>query len=231
MIDYSKYNLNKITSDMSSISHNMIEVFMICTNEYVGNYLYKHKNKMFVRTQKESDIKKDIKNMPEYAKTFLNVSAVYEYIDTFTNNNYLHYSLSVSNYCHVSSPMRRVIDMLNHLILHDIPENKYNKLIDMINMDELNQKLKIQKRLYSAYELINHLKITNIFKAYIFERLDGNKALLVLYDEANNFKKMIKVELPDVNLDINITEIDVELYYNSYKFNSTWFPFYIKIII
>jgi hypothetical protein len=100
----------------------------------------------------------------------------------------------------------------------------------MINITDINNKLKIQKRLSNAYELINHLSNTNKFIAFVFDKLLNNKALLILYDKYNNFKKMIKVELPT---GINIQKYDqlnIELYYNAYKFNSTWFPFTIKII-
>ena len=126
--------------------------------------------------------------------------------------------------------------MLNHLILHNIHNTQpdiYDRIISMINIDEINFKLRIYKKISNAYELINHLSITNKFIAYIFDLFYENKtALLVLYDRANNFKKIIKAEIPieyHNQLEINM-EFNVELYYNSYAFTSDWFPFSIKII-
>ena len=55
---------------------------------------------------------------------------------------------------------------------------------------------------------------------------------MILYDKENNFKKIIKVELP-IELNSTIKQFDefnIELYYNAYKFKSKSFPFSVKIV-
>jgi hypothetical protein len=225
-----KMNCN-IEFNEENISHKLIEVFMIWTNYYVGNYLYNNKNKMFVRTQdKHIDLGIVI---PSYAKTFLNLGAIYELVESKNDKNYLHYSLGITNYCHVTSPMRRFVDMINHLLLHDIDINLefYNKLTNLIDIEQLNLRLKTYKKLSNGYELLKHIQTINIFKACVFDKLDNNKVLLVLYDKVNNFKKMIKAELPIAYDTINkYEEINVQLFYDPYKFKSKSLPFSIKII-
>ena len=205
---------------------------MIWTNYYAGNYLYTEKNKMLVRTQGKFEKIETL--IPEYSRTFLNIGAKYEFINSKTDIDFIHNSLGIKNYCHVTSPMRRFIDMINHLLLHDIDliDADYGKLVKLINMDLINSRLKNYKKISNSYDLITHLKITNKFKACIFDILKTNKILLVLYDISNNFKKIIKVEIP---IEFNSTlkqfdELDIELFYNPYKFKSKSLPFSIKII-
>ena len=225
-IDITNINLE------SDISHKLIEVFMIWTNYYAGNYLYTEKNKMLVRTQ--GKFEKIETPVPEYSKTFLNIGAKYEFINSKTDIDFIHNSLGIKNYCHVTSPMRRFIDMINHLLLHDIDliDADYGKLVKLIDMELINSRLKNYKKISNSYDLITHLKITNKFKACVFDILKTNKILLVLYDITNNFKKIIKVEIP---IEFNCTfkqfdELDIELFYNPYKFKSKSLPFSIKII-
>lgn len=235
LITLCNFMINKMSCNLDfndeEISHKLIEVFMIWTNFYAGNYLYNNKNKMFVRTQ-DKFVDLDM-IVPHYAKTFLNLGAKYDFVDSKVEKDFLHYSLGIKNYCHVTSPMRRFVDMINHLLLHDIDANFeiYNRFLKLINAEQINSRLKTYKKLSNGYELLKHIQTTNIFKACIFDKLENNKVLLVLYDEVNDFKKMIKAELP-LKYDFvkKFEEINVQLFYDPYKFKSKSLPFSIKII-
>jgi len=228
MITHLNCNIDATDIEMNTdISHKLIEVFMIWTNYYAGNHLYKEKNKMLVRTQgKYAELEKKV---PDYAKTFMNVGAKYEFINEKSTEEYSHHSLGIKNYCHVTSPMRRLVDMINHLFLHDIDtmSEHYNKLVKLIDIDKINSKLKNYKKLSNAYDIITHLKINNKFHACVFDILKSNKMLLVLYDEFNKFKKIIKVLIPLEYCEKlkQFDEFDVELFYDSYKFKSKSLPF------
>ncbi len=229
-----------ISYDNEDITHKMIEIFMIMINWYGGNYLLKQNNTTpILRTQNENFNNINTKIIPHYALAFLSVSANYILPDekNILQNNYVHYSLGISNYAHLSSPMRRFIDMLNHLEIHQI------KIKNNINENDLiiiNNTIKNQKKISNAYDLIKFIKKTNKFKACLFDwdikktdltkKIDG---LIVLYNEENNFVKMVNVEIPQIDLTEHITkymEFNIELYYNSNNFKSSKFPFSIKII-
>lgn len=234
LIDLCNFMIKKINCNLfleDDLSHKLIEIFMIWTNYYAGNYLYESKNKMFVRTQdKFVDLNQ---NMPDYVRTFLNLGAKYEFVESKKDNKYFHYSLGIENYCHVTSPMRRFIDMVNHLLLHNIDLNMdvYNKFKNLIDTEQINSRLKKYKKLCNGYELLKHLKITNIFKGCIFDKLDDNKALIVLFDEFNNFKKIKKSKLPIGYEKINkFDEVKIQVFYDPYKFKSKSLPFSIKIL-
>ena len=131
--------------------------------------------------------------------------------------------------------MRRLVDMINHLLLHNIDINSeiYDKLVKLIDIDKINSRLKKYKKISNAYDIITHLKITNRFCACVFNILKSNKVLLVLYDELNNFKKIIKVVIPLEYCEKleQFDELNIELFYDPYKFKSKSLPFSIKIIV
>lgn len=212
----------------SDISHQMIEVFMIWVNLYAGNYLKNKSSQMITRVQDESDLPLNFNSIPKYCLNFLNHSANYKLSEP--NETSYHYSLGVNNYCHVSSPMRRVIDMLNHLLIYN---HKCEIIKDNVDLEKINSKMKIQKKISNAYDLICFLKNSNRFRAFVMElKVFETKTFALLIVSAEpDFKKMINVEIPkSVEGLTKFQEIDVEIYYNPIKFKSNKFPFDIKIL-
>lgn len=248
-----------------NISHSMIEIFMILTNWWGGNYLQNIlKSNPIFRVQNASDLGSDfnIGHVPEYARPFLSVSANYvrsiykgdgegegegegdgdgkedgKETTMETKNQYIHHSLGISNYAHLSSPMRRFIDMINHL-------GFYNQTLDMsFNLEQINTRIKLQKKISNAWNLLKFIKSnpkSNKFKACIFDWIKNDKSgkimsLIVLHlqTETDKFISIVNVELPQIDKTANLfkyMELDVELYYNSNNFKSSKFPFSIKII-
>jgi hypothetical protein len=151
----------------------------------------------------------------------------------------LHYSLGISNYTHISSPMRRFIDMLNHLGFYSVNLDLDLNAIS-IDIKNINKKISKYKKLSNGYDLLRFIKTNpekNVFKACLIDwNLDSNgkiNSLLVLNQDQFKFIKVVNVELPQIESTSNLTkymELDVELYYNSNNFKSTKFPFSIKII-
>lgn len=225
-----------------NISHSMIEIFMILTNWWGGNYMLKTLGlNPILRTQTSNDLGSDfnISLVPEYARPFLSVSA--NYVSSYKNENvnqdqYTHYSLGISNYTHLSSPMRRFIDMINHLGFYN------QKMENPLDLKQINVKIKTQKKISNAWNLVTFIKSnpeSNKFRACLFDWVKNEKSgkiigLMVLHHPLPiQFISIINVELPQIDKTINLSkymEWDVELYYNSNNFKSTKFPFSIKII-
>lgn len=232
MISQSGMKIGKLNSE-SDISHGMIEVFMIWVNLFAGQYLNLNSDKMITRIQDNSELPDNIDSLPKYCINFLNHSANYKLsikneIENLQSN--FHYSLGINNYCHVSSPMRRVIDMLNHLIIYKTNIDLFDS---KVNLDKINEKLKIQKKISNAYDLLSYLKVTNKFKAFVMDLkvLESKSYLLLVVYTEPDFKKMINVELPMCIDNLNkYQEINIEIYYNPVKFKTSKFPFDIKIL-
>jgi hypothetical protein len=224
------------------ISHKMIEIFMILTNWYGGNYLLNNiKSNPILRTQNANDLNdlndldKNINLIPEYARPFLSTSANYTESNKESN---IHYSLGISNYAHLSSPMRRFIDMINHMGFHQTNLDKY---FNLNNLELINQTIKTQRKIANCHDLVKFIKLnptSNKFKACLFDWINHNNSnkitgLLVLYQQEYKFIKMVNIEIPLIEKMSEIKkymEFDIELYYNSNNFKSNKFPFSIKII-
>jgi len=222
-----------------NISHRMIEIFMILVNYYSGNYMSNKVNKLIIRYQDKKDLPENFEKIPHYCLNFLNYSANYKIISN--NERKEHYSLNIYNYCHVSSPMRRVIDMLNHLLMIDNFDFNIEQFIsDNIDFDLINNKIKKQRKISNAYELVKILNINNKFKACVLDinKKDNNTfGLLVLFAIINidgintEYKKMVNIEIPKTHECIKrFQEFDIELHYNSINFKNNNFPFSIKIL-
>lgn len=231
MIDIGGFRLNKL-NESTDISHQMIEVFMIWVNLYAGKYLQKISSQMITRVQDSSEVPNDLSLIPNYCINFLNHSANYKISNPDTINQ--HYSLGINNYSHASSPMRRVIDMINHLLIYKTNESV--QILNLIDIEKINLKMKTQKKISNSYDLICYLKKFNKFKAFIMDLKifeDRIFGLLVVSDNSTgyDFKKIINVELPkNISGLEKYKEIDVEIYYNSINFKTSKFPFSVKIL-
>lgn len=234
----------------SDISHKMIEIFMILTNWYGGNYLINdiHWKKTILRTQMKNqfDDEFNITNVPIWARPILSKSANYQFGEEENKN--LHYSLGITNYSHMSSPMRRFVDMLNHFGLYRLNPCDFTNF-NLYNLEQINKTVKYHKKVSNGYDLLRFIKANlehsddnNKFKACLFDFFEqsnnnnGIKCTLVLYQEEYKFIRVVNVELPQTEL-TNVSDklkkymvFEVKLYYNSNNFKSPKFPFSIKII-
>lgn len=235
-----------------NITHGMIEIFMILVNWYGGNYLINKLNKSntIIRVQDKKDINTDnevnfdIRIVPEYAQPYLSTCANYTKYNDSTNQK--HYSLNISNYTHLSSPMRRFIDMLNHFGFYELDWSNISNINYLNNnsLNKINTQIKIQKKIYNGWKLVKFVKTypeTKKFRACLFDWNCDNQhssstkinCLVVLFQKEYNFISMVNVELPQIESTQNLKkyiEWDIELYYNSNNFKSIKFPFSIKIL-
>ena len=248
LIDNMNLNLPKINYNHKSISHNFIEIIMVWINFKTGNYLSNINNNIIIRVQEKkiSENSEDSQNIDTNVITFinnlLNYSASYKYIDSDKSNNF-HNSLNLVNYCHISSPMRRFIDLYNHCIIHNSFDfiNKYF-ISHNINLANINYQIKKQKKISMAYDLIKfiHKNKDYIFNAIILKIKNNNTELenntinkivtLAIYSIELDFKKIIVTKIPyDDTLKL-YTTFKVKLCYNSSHFKNNIFPFSIVII-
>ena len=250
LIDNMNLNLPKINYNYKSISHNFIEIIMVWINFKTGNYLSNINNNIIIRVQEKKISENSEKintNVITFINNLLNFSASYKYIDSDKNNNF-HNSLNLVNYCHISSPMRRFIDLYNHCIIHDSFDfiNKYF-ISHNINLTHINYKIKKQKKISMAYDLIKfiHINKNYVFNAIILKIKNNtdfendtdsenntiNKVVtLAIYSTELDFKKIIVTKIPYNDTLKLYTNFKVKLCYNSSHFKNNIFPFSIVII-
>ena len=233
-------------SHEDDISHKFIEIIMIWTNFQTGNILAKSFPKSIIRIQNMSQeinfIKISDLTLYNSIKNILKISASYEFS---SHENNLHHSLNLKYYSHVSSPMRRFVDMYNHLLIHNQTHFIENYILQKFNLEYLNHTVKIQKRLSNAFFLMNFIlnNPDTIFQAMIikiknyndtnndFTNNTNNKIVsIVIYNITINFKKIFIMKIP-FNDNIKLfTPFNVKLCYNSSLFKNYIFPFSICIL-
>lgn len=104
-------------------SHSVIAYWMIKTNEVVGNYLYSNKTGIFryTKTGLGNNIENKIKNIKLERIIFgikNNICSEYEVFED--GNQYIHSIMQITNYLHITSPIRRLVDLLNQIELQKL---------------------------------------------------------------------------------------------------------------
>lgn len=195
---------NKFFKENKDDSHKLVENWMIYTNKYVANYLIK-KNLSNIILRKhdyfdfyldnnlDNDLIKHLKNINQN-------SAYYEIYDKELNQK--HYEMGNSYYTHMTSPIRRSVDFLIHLL---IIENK-----DVLLKEELNK-------------YINHI---NIFTKNTRKFDRNTKRLEFLYNTKNldshieTYCYIISISINKITVFIPEYNLEEKIIIIPYKFNN-----------
>lgn len=143
----------------------VIESAMIFTNYMVSKY-FKDNNLPFI--YRNHIIDEDSKQKLEEIKINLNEYNYSKYIDVINNiypkayydlNNQGHEGLGLSNYCHITSPLRRFADIIATLCLEKFYFNKYDendieqtKILILKNSSKINKKRNSIEKFSKEYE-------------------------------------------------------------------------------
>lgn len=149
-------DLKKFTQKISTEIfdyHDMVSFWMVKTNHHIGNKL-KDLIPFRVNSEKKEINVKSFENLPkDICKKILSKkidAASYSFDKT------RHETLGLDNYCHFTSPIRRIIDTWIHYIL------TYSIHDDVIDIDILNKFDKETKKFHRQIELNNI--ISTVFK-------------------------------------------------------------------
>lgn len=142
-------------------SHDVVSHWMIYMNTSVANQLMKHKCGVFRVISKNEIIREDLNNVEDQdAKQTLSlwnsVSGSYQLYSE--NMDARHDILDAQSYVHITSPIRRFVDIMNQYyflkcILHIDTTNIDMKIYED-NMDQLNEDTKSIRKVQSECELL-----------------------------------------------------------------------------
>ena len=149
--------------------HKLIEKLMLMTNSYIGSLL-KNKNIGIFRNQKAN-------------------YSVAEY--SFTPEK--HFSLNIENYLHFSSPIRRFVDVINHMYLY------YNNInINILSHSFIENINNFNLNLKKYYWDINYIKLVDIIDKKNGYYITYIKILYKINDE------IYVIYFPEFDIKINI---------------------------
>lgn len=157
-------------------THEMIEVLMIITNHLVASFIHEHSQLGIYRTHaKPKPNQQLVKNVHEWQlEKFLNILSSQSAEYTFDTGNYYHYGLKIDKYTHFTSPIRRFIDIYNHLLLGHIMTPESTPMpesfkIDLMLVNDFHHRTKLLQRDLDKINLISIIKTETEHQGYIID--------------------------------------------------------------
>ena len=214
---YKKY---KYLHNMKN-SHDVITYLMILMNYHCAKSMVMFENGIYRSVHlSNKQIDEKIEHLPEKVSGFLKVwnSSSGQYVEF--SNILNHELLDLESYIHITSPIRRLVDLLNIIQLmknlkmikySDSCNNFYNKWVS--KLDYINSTMRIIRKVQNDCELLqlcsnNTEEIMNkIYDGYIFDR--------VL--RSDNIYQYI-IYIPDVSMTTRLTTCDELNIYDKYYF-------------
>jgi len=175
------YEMNKKNKYVNEIidGHDIIEYMMVMMNNVSANELLKNENGIFRSLTLDKGI-----NIDKYDKD------INKFLTMWKNNNCRycdfknakpHDLMGLDLYCHITSPIRRMVDIINMLILQEnlglvveSPDNLLFKNNMMGNIENINKCMKSIKRVQNDFNLLNTCVNDygikeKIFKGFVFD--------------------------------------------------------------
>lgn len=207
-------------------SRDLVHYWMVYTNNYFSDNLLSHKNGVF-RSSKyiNSEFNHTIVNKnitKKEASVIQNWSNVVgQYIYYTEDENISHEVMKKNNYVHATSPIRRLVDILNHIDLFNnlgLSLNNNAKLFHsnwLGKMDYLNTATRSIRKIQNECGLLdlcynNQDIVKKMYKCIIFDKIqktDGSYSYVVFIEELDMMSKYISFQELD-----NFSHYNFKLY-------------------
>lgn len=175
-------NTNKYIEKIND-SHDLVSYWMIFMNHQSANYLIKQNKGIFRKTKY---YKHDNSILGEY---------------TLYSPELIHTGLGLNCYIHITSPIRRIIDILNMFVFQTLLNENDNYIVGTAFYNKCSNKLdKINKEMRSIKKLQNESNLLNNF--YKFPELlkQEYECDLLTYEMIDEYTKRQEIYIPKLNL-------------------------------
>ena len=156
--------------------HKMIEVYMILANHITAKYLIENKSPCIFRTHKSKEHEIDFNTIDEKLSPFLKIfqSNAAEY--TTEQGHYYHYGLDLNKYTHFTSPIRRLPDIIIHMLIKNLSIPNIEQIC--MNCNNISKKIKKMDRDFTRINIVKNTDIETVYQAYI---LSINENTITIY--------------------------------------------------
>jgi exoribonuclease R len=201
-------------------SHLLVEKWMIHTNQYMARYMSTHfPNQCIVRVHEGSTYPKELDDeLALHLHRCESTAARYEY---FQSTEQTH-SLCQDMYTHFTSPIRRCVDLWNHLVLRRVVEDER---VDLDFIHSFMKRMRKMQRDSKRIELIDRIiqqkeKRKEYYDAYILEIIPSKWRIYIPEYELEESIRLVhptlEKELPTLETDYHsytlYQKIKVEMY-------------------
>lgn len=156
-------------------SHDVVSFWMITMNSYAANKLKKYKSGVYRVVTKNT---MGVGEMKETIQLWNSYSGSYQ---LYSNENLRHDSLNIDCYAHITSPIRRLVDIMNQIYffieIFDIQLKIDNCFIEDLQnrIVQLNIDMKNIRKVQSECDLLYFCKndsnaLTNVYDGYILNK-------------------------------------------------------------
>jgi len=171
-------------------SHDLVSYLMIFMNYHCAKEMLKYKNGVFRSTIMKRDYAVP-DTIPEETAKYIKIwkSASGQYIDLSEETNVRHELLELDAYIHITSPIRRLVDLLNMIQLQQnlgiiqLSENAMNFYKKwLLDLDYINVTMRSIRKVQADCSLLdlctNHPGILEKnYTGYVFEKLERSDTL------------------------------------------------------
>jgi exoribonuclease R len=172
-----KLKINKNIEDFDS--HNMIENFMILSNQITAEYLIENDKKPILRYHKSPNYKiplEKIENneLRNFMKIFQLKAAEYKIYEKTDEFNYYHYGLDLKYYTHYTSPIRRFTDLIIHFKIKEVLYGEETKIeYNIKELNKVNKNLRKMDREMRQLEILDNIGSDRIFESHLIDYKDN----------------------------------------------------------
>jgi len=206
-------------------THRLVEYWMVEMNAKCAEHLYSYKQGIFRTCIKTiSDVSSSSTNA---IQEWRQLTAKYVAYNTDESIDLSHATLNRQHYVHITSPIRRLVDILNQVIMSSLTTTttinnninpKSNEFIQtwLSNIDIINAQTKAARKVQTECELLTNC-IANPLRTYkgvMFDPVDNNKDsdsyTYTVY--ISDLKLFSKIVLPKTAIIDSIAEYEFRLY-------------------
>jgi exoribonuclease R len=218
--------LSKQTKYMQTVrnSHILVSYLMVFMNHHCAQHLINYKNGIFraisVQTDQDQEQGSIPESIPEEIVHFIkiwksNIGGQYVNAETIKNvkeDLVRHDLLKMDVYIHITSPIRRLVDLLNVLKFQEnenmIPlsvsaKNFYSKWTTVGELEYINSTMRSIRKVQNDCALLemytNHPhRLEEIYEGYLFDRVDWKNGIYQYFVHLPKIKMTLRVQLSGV---------------------------------
>ena len=197
-------------------THRLVEYWMVEMNAKCAEYLYSHKQGIFRTCIKTiSDVSSSSSSSSNTIQEWRQLTAKYV---AYNAVDLSHATLNLQYYVHITSPIRRLVDILNQVIMLSLTYPKSNEFIQtwLSNIDIINAQTRAAHKVQTECELLTNC-IANPLRTYkgiIFDHQDSyscsySYSYTVYISDLKLFSKIV---LPKTVVIDSMAEYEFRLY-------------------